>query len=72
LENTPAFVDRVIAASAAARADVRPDDLVLLIGNVRIDSQRTLLDSLRRIDRRDPVVMTLQRGSQIVSVTLMP
>jgi len=72
LENTPAFVDRVIPASAAARADVRADDLVLLVGNVRIDSQRTLLDSLRRIDRRDSVVMTLQRGAQIVSVTLMP
>jgi S1-C subfamily serine protease len=72
LENTPAFVDRVLADSAAARAGVRPDDLVLLIGNVRIDSQRTLLDSMRRIDRRDPVVMTLQRGSQIVSITLMP
>jgi len=59
LENTPAFVDRVSADSAASRAGIRPDDLVLLIGNVRIDSQRTLLDSLRRIDRRDPVVMTL-------------
>lgn len=72
LENTPAFIDRVEPKSAAARADVRPDDLVLLVGNTRIDGQRTLLDSLRRIDRRDPVVMTLQRGSQIVSVTLSP
>jgi len=72
LESTPAFVDRVVAASPAARADVRPDDLVLLIGNTRIDGQRTLLESLRRIDRRDPVVLTLQRGVQIVSVTLMP
>jgi S1-C subfamily serine protease len=72
LESTPAFVDRVAPASPAARADVRPDDLILLIGNTRIDSQRTLLETLRRIDRRDPVVMTLQRGSQIVSVTLQP
>ncbi len=72
LEHTPAFVDRVATGSAAARADIHPDDLILLVGNTRIDSQRTLIETLRRIDRRDGVVMTLQRGTQIVSATLEP
>jgi len=72
LEHTPAFIDRVQADSPAARADIRPDDLILLVGNTRIGSQRALRETLRRIDRRDRVVLTLQRGAQIVSVTLQP
>lgn len=72
LENTPAFVDRVIAGSPAARADLRPDDLILLVGNTRIDGQRSLQETLRRIDRRDPVMLTLQRGARILSVELDP
>lgn len=72
LENTPAFVDRVVPGSAAARADLRPDDLILLIGNIRIDGQRTLKETLRRIDRRDPVILTLQRGARILTAELDP
>jgi S1-C subfamily serine protease len=70
LESTPAFVDRVTTDSVAARADVRPDDLILLIGNTRIADQRSLVDTLRTIDRRDAVVITVQRDSKIVSLKL--
>ena len=72
LEITPAFVDRVLPSTPAARADIRADDLILLVGNTRIDSQRTFIETLRRIDRRDPVVLTLQRGPRIVSARLEP
>lgn len=70
LEVTPAFVDRVIAKSPAASADLRPDDLILLIGNTRIESQRMLVETLRSLDRRDPVVLTVQRDSRIVSIKI--
>jgi hypothetical protein len=43
-----------------------------LVDNTRIDGQRTLLDTLRRIDRRDPLVLTLQRGSAIITAELNP
>jgi S1-C subfamily serine protease len=72
LESTPAFVDQVIADSPAALADVRPDDLILLVGNTRVESQRSLVETLRSIDRRDPVVFTIQRESRIVSVKITP
>ena len=72
LESTPAFVDHVVAGSPAAKADLRPDDLILLIGNTRVPSQRSLVETLRAIDRRDPVVFTLQRESQIVSIKIVP
>jgi len=70
LESTPAFVDRVAAESVAARADVRPDDLILLVGNTRIEDQRSLIDTLRTIDRRDAIVLTVQRESKIVSIKI--
>jgi len=70
LEMTPPFVDRVIAKSPAATADLRPDDLILLIGNTRIESQKMLVETLRSLDRRDPIVLTVQRESRIVSIKI--
>jgi S1-C subfamily serine protease len=72
LENTPAFVDEVIEASPAAKAQLRPDDLVLLVSGKRVADQRTLSEVLRTIDRRDAVELTIQRGSEIIPVTLRP
>ncbi len=72
LENTPAFIDDVRSDSVAAAAGLQPDDLILLVGNTRIDGQRRLGEVLRRSDRRDPLQLTLQRGVQIVSVRLGP
>ena len=72
LEATPVYVDDVIAGSAASKAGLRPDDLVLLLEGSRVESQRTLREMLRRIDRRDPVQLTIQRGNEIIPVTLNP
>ena len=72
LETTPAYIDNVAKDSAAARASLRPDDLILLVNGQRIDSQRTLRSLLRTIDRRDDVELTVQRDTQILPVTLQP
>jgi len=72
LEKTPCFVDEVAKNSPAAKASLRPDDLVLLVNGKRVDSQATLRDLLRRIDRRDPVEVTVQRGTQILPLTIEP
>ena len=72
LEATPAYVDHVISGGAASKAGLRPDDLVLLLGGSRVESQRTLREMLRRIDRRDPVALTVQRGNEILPFTLNP
>jgi S1-C subfamily serine protease len=72
LESTPAYVDRIIPMSPAAKADVRPDDLVLLVANTRIENQKKFTEALRAIDRRDPVVLTVQRDSRIVSIKIEP
>ncbi len=72
LETTPAYIDDVIADSTAARAELRPDDLVLLVNGKRVESQRTLRNLLRTIDRRDDVELTIRRDSEILPVVLRP
>jgi S1-C subfamily serine protease len=72
LETTPAYIDDVEADSPAARADLRPDDLVLLVDGKRVESQRTFRALLRTIDRRDNVELTIQRDTEILPVVLRP
>lgn len=72
LESTPAFIDGVASESAAARAELRPDDLVLLVNGRRVADQQSLREILRTIDRRDVVQLTVQRGIEIIPVTLRP
>ena len=72
LETTPAYVDRVLPGSPADDAKLQPDDLILLVGGSRVDSQRSLRSLLRKIDRRDQVEFTVQRGTEIVPVVLRP
>ncbi len=72
LESTPAYVDDVVEGGPAARADLRPDDLVLLVDGKRVENQRSLRRLLRTIDRRDDVELTVQRETQILPVVIRP
>jgi serine protease Do len=72
LESTPAYVDAVIAAGPAARAELQPDDLILLVNGKRVESQRVLRNLLRTLDRRDDVELTVQRQTQILPLVLRP
>jgi S1-C subfamily serine protease len=70
LSKTPPFIERVVAASPADRADLRPDDLVVMVNTVVIQSRDDLIRELGLIDRLDPVSLTLLRGDQLIPVTL--
>lgn len=72
LETTPAYIDDIIDGSSAARAELRPDDLILLVEGSRVESQRSLRGLLRTIDRRDDVEMTVQRENEILPLVLRP
>ncbi len=72
LEKTPAYVDDVLAGGAAEKAELRPDDLLLMVRGKRVSDQGALRELLRTIDRRDPVELTIQRGTEILPVTLRP
>jgi S1-C subfamily serine protease len=70
LDRTPAYVDQVRSGSAAARAGLQPDDLILLVGNHLTQSCKALREELTWIDREDRVPLTLLRGQELVEVDL--
>ena len=70
LPKTPPFIDRVAANSAAHRAGLRPDDLVLLVNDHVVGSCKLLLEELSFVDRLDAIRITVQRGQELIEVTL--
>jgi len=70
LERTPPYVDYVDPGSPAARAGIRPDDLVLLLGDRLIQSCKSLLSELEYVDFEDPIRLTLLRGLELVDTNL--
>ncbi len=70
LSRTPPYVDQIRPNSAASRAKLRSDDLILFINDIVADSSRDLKEELSYIDRIDPVRLTVQRGQQLIDVEL--
>lgn len=70
LERTPPFVDGVRPGSAAARAGIRPDDLILLVGDHLVPSCKALRKELESIDQDQPVKITVLRSQQLMEFTL--
>ena len=70
LEKTPPFVDEVLPGSPAATADVRPDDLVLFVGEHLVQSCRSLAEELARLEPTSEVKLVLMRGQDLVEVVL--
>jgi serine protease Do len=67
---TPPFVDDVRPNTPASRAGIRPDDLLLFVGGHLVQSIRALSSELEYIDRDDDLQLTLQRGQELIEVTL--
>ena len=63
LPKTPAFIDRVQSDTPASRAGLMPNDLVLLVSEQRVDSQKSLEKILLTIDRNDSFPMLVQRNN---------
>ena len=70
LAKTPPFVDQIQPGSAAERAGLRPDDLILFVNDHVADSITALREELSYIDRIDPVRLTVQRGDELVIAEL--
>lgn len=70
LAKTPPFVDSVVPGSPADKAGVRPDDLVLFVNDRVTSTIQGLKGELAYIDRIDEVRLVLQRGQQLVPVSL--
>ena len=70
LPRTPPFVESVRSGSPAAKAGVKPDDLILFVNGRVVSSCKLLADELTFIDRLDAVRLTIQRGLDLVEVSL--
>ncbi|MFM8250151.1 MAG: S1C family serine protease [Planctomycetota bacterium] len=70
LTKTPPYLDRVAVGSVAAKAGLRADDLVLFVNERAVSSCKVLLEELTFIDRLDDVRLIVQRGQELVEVTL--
>lgn len=72
LAKTPAFVDWVREDSAAARAGLQPNDLILLINDIRVDSRKGLERILSSINRSDSFQLLVQRGQELIRIQVRP
>lgn len=63
---TPAFIDCVTPESRAAKADLRPDDLILYLNDRLIQSLEDLSAELEFTDFEDPVRVTILRNGEIL------
>jgi serine protease Do len=73
MEWTPAYVDQVRPGSSAAKAGIRPDDLVVLVGNRLVQSCKALNSEMQAAPRDEKVKLTVYRGGQdLVELTLDP
>jgi serine protease Do len=70
LERTPPYVEQVRPDSPAEKAGLRPDDLIVLMGDQLVQSCKFLRTGLDYIDYQDPIKFTLLRGQELIEVTL--
>lgn len=70
LPKTPPFVDRVERDSAAEKAGIRVDDLILFVNKRIISSCEGLRGELSFIDRDAKVRLTVQRGQDLIEIVI--
>jgi len=70
LIKTPAFVDLIEVGSAADRAGLQSDDLILFINSTRVTSQAVLLAELKFVDQADDITLLVQRGNELKEVVI--
>lgn len=72
LDKTPPFVESVVVGSAAERAGLRPDDLVVAVAGRSVASRAAVHRELGRLAPGDPVRMSVIRDGRIVDCDLGP
>ncbi len=72
LERTPPYVELVRSGSPAAEAGIRPDDLVVFVGDNLVHSCKGFRDELAHRERTGTLHLVLMRGQELVEVELKP
>jgi serine protease Do len=67
---TPAYVESVIPESAAARAAIAPEDLIVFVNDELVQSNRALKSILARLEAGDSIHVVLRRKDKLVPLEL--
>ena len=70
--SNPAYVDRVIRGSPAAKADVKVDDMIVSIAGNKIGSVRDYAATLEKLRPDEEVLMIVKRGVRMVRLHVTP
>jgi serine protease Do len=70
LTRTPPFVEEIRADSPAAKAGVKPDDMILFVDEALIQSVDSLSAALARIAIDERIRLTVERDRALVEMTL--
>lgn len=70
VERTPPYVEAVDPASPAARAGLKPDDLVIYFDGEPVYSTDTFRDLLKRYSPGDKVQVEIRRGDKLTAISL--
>lgn len=67
---TPAFVDKVVADSPAAKAGLKPNDLVLFADEQLVQSCRSFQELLGKLEAGDTLKLVVRRSGNLVPVEM--
>jgi serine protease Do len=70
LAKTPPYIDAVRRGSVAEKSGLRPDDLVLFVGDRLIPSCKALRNELSFIDQIDELRLVIQRDDNLLDLVL--
>jgi len=70
VERTPPYIEQVDSNSPAARAGLKPDDLVIYFDGEPVYSTDTFRDLLKRYGPGDKVQIEIRRGDKLTAISL--
>lgn len=72
VERTPPYIDQIRRGTAADKVSLQSDDLVIFVNGQFLQSQNDLAEALRRIERDEPLNLTVLRKQQLMDVEITP
>ena len=70
VERTPPYIEQIDSNSPAARAGLKPDDLVIYFDGEPVYSTDTFRDLLKRYSPGDKVQIEIRRGDKLTAISL--
>ncbi|MDA7859101.1 S1C family serine protease [Mariniblastus sp.] len=70
--NNPAYIDRVVRGSPAAKAKLKSDDMIVSIAGEKIGNLKDYAESLTSLRPEEEVLMIVKRGVEMMRVRIAP